>query len=138
MVSPCADKEDAWNHLINQGLKKNIFKHINQDFEEKKKFLFSSKKVASQIGAAIQHLHENLNIAHNDLKPDNFFAHQKSHPLLPGSKELFGSNLLNEADDEVAYYLSDFGFAKKIGFATLTEGEKFFKQKPWVYLAPEI
>jgi serine/threonine protein kinase len=111
--------------------------------------LFSAMKVASQIGAAIQHLHENLNIAHNDLKPDNFFAHQKSHPLLPGSKELFGSNLLNsdgtiipnnpnEADDEVAYYLSDFGFAKKIGFATPREGEKFFKQKPWVYLAPEI
>ena len=100
--------------------------------------LFSAMKVASQIGASIQHLHENLSIAQNDLKPDNFFAHKKSHPLLPGSKEMSGTKNPSTDDDEVYYYLSDFGFAKKIGFATPKEGKKFFNQKPWVYLAPEI
>jgi len=107
--------------------------------------LFSAMKVASQIGASIQHLHENLNIAHNDVKPDNFFAHQKSHPLLPGSTEMFTTNLVtsdgttivpknpNEDDDEVSYYLSDFGFAKKIGFSTPKEGEQFFNQKTKKY-----
>ena len=43
--------------------------------DETRRILFGVMKVASQIGAAIYHLHENLNIAHNDVKPDNFFAH---------------------------------------------------------------
>lgn len=61
-------------------------------------------KLSVQIGQALSFIHDTLGIAHNDLKPDNFFA----------SKE--AQERLSEDDDGVGYYLADFGYAKEIGF----------------------
>lgn len=94
-------------------------------------------KLLSQIGGALEYLHEELNMAHNDLKPDNFFAHFGPHPLIPSTKERDYINM-SEDDDGVSYYLSDFGYTKKCGFASNREGINFFLQKKLTYLAPEI
>lgn len=44
--------------------------------------LFGTMKLTYYISTALSYLHDSLDLAHNDVKPDNFFAHAGEHPLL--------------------------------------------------------
>lgn len=79
-------------------------------------------KLTFSIATALSHLHDTLKFAHNDIKPDNFFAHAGKHPLLDITNESNNS----EDDDGVAYYLSDLGFAKRAGFTSSRDAKRFF------------
>ncbi|KAL4499783.1 hypothetical protein ABPG72_017323 [Tetrahymena utriculariae] len=148
LFSPYMSEKDAFTHLIqkNAGIFQKIdyFSLENRSNEQDellhrvRGILFGAMKLAFEIGSALKYLHEELNIAHNDIKPDNFFAHLGQHPLIESSNVYDYSNKVTRDDDGVQYYLGDFAYSKECGFTSQKEAKKFFQQKVQSYFSPEI
>lgn len=106
-------EKDAFSYLIqkNAGVFQKIdyssLENSENTSEEQNDFLtkvrhilFGTMKLIEKLGQALRYLHEDLNIAHNDIKPDNFFAHCAYHPLIPCSKSYDFSNKTLSFDDD--------------------------------------
>lgn len=97
-------------------------------------------KLLVQVASALSYMHEELKIAHNDLKPDNVFAHAGGNiNNYDHLNSTYNENLTNSEDDDgVSYYVADFGYTKHAGFKSKKEAKAFFAAKMESYFAPEI